>query len=53
MRRFGHEGTVRASLAFYNTCEDIDALIAALRRVATRSVELPNGIDHRVNGARG
>jgi cysteine desulfurase / selenocysteine lyase len=35
MRRFGNEGTVRASLAFYNTCEDIDALIAALRRIAT------------------
>jgi cysteine desulfurase/selenocysteine lyase len=43
MRRFGHEGTVRASLAFYNTREDIDALIAALRRIATRSVEPPNG----------
>jgi cysteine desulfurase/selenocysteine lyase len=52
MRRFGHEGTVRASLAFYNTCEDIDALIAALRRIATRSVELPNGIGDGLNGAR-
>jgi cysteine desulfurase/selenocysteine lyase len=50
MRRFGHEGTVRASLAFYNTCEDIDALIAALRRIATRSVEPPSAIDHRLNG---
>ncbi|HMK28292.1 MAG TPA: family 2A encapsulin nanocompartment cargo protein cysteine desulfurase [Terriglobales bacterium] len=29
-RRFGLESTVRASLALYNTCEDIDALIAAL-----------------------
>ena len=52
MRRFGHEGTVRASLAFYNTCEDIDALIAALRRIATRSVELLNGIGDGLNGAR-
>jgi cysteine desulfurase / selenocysteine lyase len=51
MRRFGHQGTVRASLAFYNTREDIDALIAALRRIATRSVEPPNRIDHRFNGA--
>jgi len=41
VRRFGHEGTVRASLALYNTCQDIDALIAALRRIATRSVDLP------------
>jgi cysteine desulfurase / selenocysteine lyase len=40
VRRFGHEGTVRASLALYNTCADVDALIAALRRVATRSVDL-------------
>jgi cysteine desulfurase / selenocysteine lyase len=42
LRRFGHEGTVRASLAFYNTREDIDALTAALRQLATRSVELRN-----------
>jgi cysteine desulfurase/selenocysteine lyase len=51
MRRFGHEGTVRASLAFYNTRQDIDALISALRRIATHSIEPPNGIDHRFNGA--
>jgi len=37
VRRFGHEGTVRASLAMYNTCEDVDALIGALRRIATRA----------------
>jgi cysteine desulfurase/selenocysteine lyase len=30
LRRFGVESTVRASLAPYNTCEDIDALVAAL-----------------------
>jgi cysteine desulfurase / selenocysteine lyase len=30
LRRFGVESTVRPSLALYNTCEDIDALIAAL-----------------------
>lgn len=30
---FGIESTVRASLALYNTCEDIDALVAALRRL--------------------
>ncbi|GBF51657.1 cysteine desulfurase [Leptospira ryugenii] len=30
LRRFGLEATVRPSLVFYNTCEDIDALIRAL-----------------------
>jgi cysteine desulfurase / selenocysteine lyase len=29
-RRFGLESTVRASLAIYNTCEEADALVAAL-----------------------
>jgi cysteine desulfurase / selenocysteine lyase len=33
LRRFGHEATVRASLAFYNTCEEVDRLAAALRRL--------------------
>jgi cysteine desulfurase/selenocysteine lyase len=33
LRRFGYESTVRASLAPYNTREDIDALAAALRRL--------------------
>ena len=49
LRRFGHEGTVRASLALYNTCEDIDALVTALRRIATRSIELPISNDHHSN----
>jgi cysteine desulfurase/selenocysteine lyase len=30
LRRFGLESTVRATLALYNTCEEIDALVAAL-----------------------
>jgi cysteine desulfurase / selenocysteine lyase len=30
LRRFGLESTVRASLALYNTFEDIDRLIEAL-----------------------
>ena len=34
-RRFGLESTVRASLAPYNTCSDIDALAAALLRIQT------------------
>jgi cysteine desulfurase/selenocysteine lyase len=33
LRRFGYETTVRASLAPYNTREDVDALAAALRRL--------------------
>jgi cysteine desulfurase/selenocysteine lyase len=33
LRRFGLEATVRASLAPYNTCEDIDALVEALHRL--------------------
>ncbi|HZE27513.1 MAG TPA: family 2A encapsulin nanocompartment cargo protein cysteine desulfurase [Terriglobales bacterium] len=32
-RRFGVESTVRPSLALYNTCEEIDALVAALLRI--------------------
>jgi cysteine desulfurase/selenocysteine lyase len=32
-RRFGIESSVRPSLALYNTREDIDALISALRRL--------------------
>jgi len=34
LRRYGLEATVRPSLAFYNTCEEVDVLIAALRRLA-------------------
>ncbi|HJD75568.1 MAG TPA: cysteine desulfurase [Bacteroides reticulotermitis] len=33
MQRLGIEGTVRASLALYNTKEEIDALIAGIERV--------------------
>jgi cysteine desulfurase/selenocysteine lyase len=33
LRRFGLERTVRASLALYNICEDIDALVSALLRI--------------------
>ncbi|MEA2746462.1 MAG: cysteine desulfurase / selenocysteine lyase [Myxococcales bacterium] len=33
LRRFGLEASVRASLAPYNTFEDIDTLVAALRRI--------------------
>lgn len=35
LRRFGVESTVRPSLAFYNTSEEIDRLVDAVRRIAT------------------
>jgi cysteine desulfurase/selenocysteine lyase len=35
LRRFGLEATVRASLAPYNVCEDIDTLVAALKRLGS------------------
>ncbi|HEX8790338.1 MAG TPA: family 2A encapsulin nanocompartment cargo protein cysteine desulfurase [Polyangiaceae bacterium] len=41
LRRFGLEATVRASLAPYNTCEDIDALVDALRRIQAGRPERP------------
>lgn len=34
MDRYGIPGTVRASFAVYNTREEVDILIAALRRIA-------------------
>ncbi len=34
MQRFGIEGTVRASFALYNTEAEVDAFVAAVRRVA-------------------
>ena len=34
LRRFGLETTVRLSLAFYNTCEEVDRMVAVVRRLA-------------------
>ncbi|HYN78369.1 MAG TPA: aminotransferase class V-fold PLP-dependent enzyme, partial [Lamprocystis sp. (in: g-proteobacteria)] len=34
VRHFGHEATVRPSLAFYNTFEELDALVTILQRLA-------------------
>jgi cysteine desulfurase/selenocysteine lyase len=36
LRRFGLEATVRPSLAFYNTCEEVDRFIAVIRQLSTR-----------------
>ena len=37
LRRFGLEATVRPSFALYNTSEDIDTLVEAVRRIALRA----------------
>jgi cysteine desulfurase/selenocysteine lyase len=36
LRRFGLEATVRPSLAFYNTCDEVDTLVDVLQRLAHR-----------------
>ncbi len=36
LRRFGLEATVRPSLAFYNTCEEVDRMVGVLRRLSAR-----------------
>lgn len=36
LRRFGLESTVRPSLAFYNTCSDVDTLVTVLHRLSNR-----------------
>jgi len=35
LRRFGLEATVRPSLAFYNTCEEVDRFIAVVRALSS------------------
>ncbi len=35
LRRLGLEATVRPSLAFYNTCEEVDRLVAVVRRLSS------------------
>lgn len=40
LRRFGVESTARASLALYNTVEDVDAFVAALKRIQSGSIAL-------------
>lgn len=38
LRRFGLETTVRPSLAFYNTCEEVDRMIAVVKRLSNSRV---------------
>jgi cysteine desulfurase/selenocysteine lyase len=40
LRRFGLETTVRPSLAFYNTCAEIDVLVDTVRKIAGGSYGL-------------
>ncbi len=35
LRRFGLEGSVRPSLAFYNNCSDVDRLAAAVEKISS------------------
>jgi cysteine desulfurase/selenocysteine lyase len=37
LRRFGLEATVRPSLAFYNTFEEIDVLVSAVKYLSQKS----------------
>ncbi|WP_433664334.1 family 2A encapsulin nanocompartment cargo protein cysteine desulfurase [Nocardia sp. CA-128927] len=37
LRRLGLEATVRPSFAFYNTCEEIDRMVAVLEQLAARA----------------
>ena len=39
LRRFGVETTVRPSLAFYNTKDDVDLLVATLHRIQAGRVK--------------
>jgi cysteine desulfurase / selenocysteine lyase len=41
LRRFGLETTVRPSLAFYNTKDDVDLLVATLHRIQAGRVKRP------------
>ena len=34
LRRFGLETTVRPSLAFYNTCDEVDRMVQVVQRLA-------------------
>lgn len=36
LRRFGLEATVRPSLAFYNTCAEVDRMVAVVAKLAAQ-----------------
>jgi cysteine desulfurase / selenocysteine lyase len=37
LRRFGLEATIRPSIAFYNTCAEVDQMVTVLKRLASRT----------------
>lgn len=43
LRRYGVESTVRPSLAFYNTTDEIDHLVESVKRINSGSVHYPVG----------
>ena len=42
LRRYGVEATVRPSLAFYNTTDEIDHLVASVKRISVGTVTVPS-----------
>jgi cysteine desulfurase / selenocysteine lyase len=38
VRYFGHESTLRASLAFYNTRDEVDFFVSTLRQLAAANI---------------
>ena len=38
LRRFGLEATVRPSLAFYNTHDEVDHLVSSVRKIKSGSI---------------
>ena len=50
MDRFNVPATVRASFAFYNTTEDVDALVAALRKIRSETGAKPLAAPQRGAG---
>jgi cysteine desulfurase/selenocysteine lyase len=51
MNRFNVPATVRASFAFYNTTEDVDALVAALRKIRAEMGAKPQATGASRGGA--
>jgi cysteine desulfurase/selenocysteine lyase len=51
MARFNVPATIRASFAFYNTAEDVDALVAALKKIRSEAGAKPSVIAAPQRGA--
>jgi len=53
LRRMGLETTVRPSFAFYNTFDEIDTFLGAVRRIAEGSISTGNRSAHDAAGQHG